>query len=141
MDAVPAQTESLSFAHAAPTVLDRLRQLSKEAGVPQVTVHGLRHLAATITHHRRRPLTVVSKTLGHSTLSATANIYSHLTQQTAREAVDANDHTLTGAEKAPRKRPYSVAATTMAPDTRKAALPLARERPPTCVKQSRDDRI
>ncbi|WP_369777395.1 hypothetical protein [Streptomyces sp. R33] len=46
------------------------------------------------------PLTVVSKTLRHSTLSTTANIYSHLTLQAAREAVDTIDHTLTGAEKA-----------------------------------------
>ncbi|MEU8433469.1 tyrosine-type recombinase/integrase [Streptomyces sp. NPDC029216] len=81
------------------TVLDRLRQLSQEAGVPRVTVHDLRHLAATITITAGVPLTVVSKTLRHSTLSTTANIYSHLTQQAAREAVDTIDHTLTKAEK------------------------------------------
>ncbi|MFD9333161.1 tyrosine recombinase XerC [Streptomyces sp. NPDC060028] len=81
-------------------VLDRLRRLSAEAGVPRITVHDLRHLAATITITAGVPLTVVSKTLRHSTLSTTANIYSHLTQQAAREAVDTIDHTLTGAEKA-----------------------------------------
>ncbi|MFD9355292.1 tyrosine recombinase XerC [Streptomyces sp. NPDC060031] len=81
-------------------VLDRLRRLSAEAGVPRITVHDLRHLAATITITAGVPLTVVSKTLRHSTLSTTANIYSHLTQQAAREAVDIIDHTLTGAEKA-----------------------------------------
>nr|WP_285540774.1 site-specific integrase [Streptomyces lavendulae] len=81
------------------TVLDRLRQLSKEAGVPRVTVHDLRHLAATITITAGVPLTVVSKTLRHSTLSTTANIYSHLSQQAAREAVDTIDHTLTRAER------------------------------------------
>ncbi|MFD9411708.1 tyrosine-type recombinase/integrase [Streptomyces sp. NPDC059989] len=82
------------------TVLDRLRQLSQEAGVPRVTVHDLRHLAATITITAGVPLTVVSKTLRHSTLSTTANLYSHLTQQAAREAVNIIDHTLTGAETA-----------------------------------------
>ncbi|WHM35451.1 site-specific integrase [Streptomyces sp. BPTC-684] len=81
-------------------VLDRLHQLSAEAGVPRITVHDLRHLAATITITAGVPLTVVSKTLRHSTLSTTANVYSHLTQQAAREAVDTIDHTLTGAEKA-----------------------------------------
>ncbi|MER5748370.1 hypothetical protein [Streptomyces sp. NPDC002088] len=45
------------------------------------------------------PLTVVSKTLRHSTLSTTANLYSHLTRQAARKAVDTIDHTLTQAEK------------------------------------------
>ncbi|GHD78179.1 tyrosine-type recombinase/integrase [Streptomyces goshikiensis] len=81
-------------------VLDRLHQLSTDAGVPRITVHDLRHLAATITITAGVPLTVVSKTLRHSTLSTTANIYSHLTQQAALEAVDTIDHTLTGAEKA-----------------------------------------
>ncbi|WP_251057474.1 site-specific integrase [Streptomyces sp. ISL-94] len=81
-------------------VLDRLRRLSVEAGVPRITVHDLRHLAATITITAGVPLTVVSKTLRHSTLSTTANIYSHLTQQAAREAVDTIDRTLTGAERA-----------------------------------------
>ncbi|MEU1300089.1 site-specific integrase [Streptomyces shenzhenensis] len=80
------------------TVLDRLRQLSEEAGVPRVTVHDLRHLAATLTITASVPLTVVSKTLRHSTLSTTANFYSHLTRQAAREAVDTIEHTLTRAE-------------------------------------------
>ncbi|MET9378745.1 site-specific integrase [Streptomyces sp. NPDC002992] len=79
-------------------VLDRLYRLSEEAGVPRVTVHDLRHLAATITISAGVPLTVVSKTLRHSTLSTTANLYSHLTQQAARQAVDTIDHILSGAE-------------------------------------------
>lgn len=56
-------------------VLDWQHQLSEEAGVPRVTVHELRHLAATITVSISTsvPLTVVSKTLRHSTLSTTAN--------------------------------------------------------------------
>ncbi|UUY50881.1 site-specific integrase [Streptomyces yangpuensis] len=88
------------------TVLDRLRQLSQEAGVPRVTVHDLRHLAATITITAGVPLTVVSKTLRHSTLSTTANIYSHLTQQAAREAVDTIDHTLARAQKRNDRRAW-----------------------------------
>ncbi|MGW6355937.1 tyrosine-type recombinase/integrase [Streptomyces sp. NPDC055092] len=78
-------------------VLDRLHRLSDEVGVPRVTVHDLRHLAATITITAGVPLTVVSKILRHSTLSTTANLYSHLTQQAAREAVDTIDCTLTQA--------------------------------------------
>ncbi|MGW6137317.1 site-specific integrase [Streptomyces sp. NPDC055140] len=76
-------------------VLNRFHRLSDEVGVPRITVHDLRHLAATITITAGVPLTVVSKTLRHSTLSTTANLYSHLTQQAAREAVD---RTLTQAE-------------------------------------------
>ncbi|MFF5560268.1 tyrosine-type recombinase/integrase, partial [[Kitasatospora] papulosa] len=79
-------------------VLDRLHRLSEEAGVPRVTVHDLRHLAATITITAGAPLTVVSKTLRHSTLSTTANLYSHLTQQAAHQAVDTIDHVLSSAQ-------------------------------------------
>ncbi|MFJ3304969.1 tyrosine-type recombinase/integrase [Streptomyces sp. NPDC086549] len=73
----------------------RRRRLSEEAGVPRGTDHDLRHLAATITITAGVRLTVVSKALRHSTLSTTANLYSHLTQQAARQAVDTIDHTLT----------------------------------------------
>ncbi|MBT2443104.1 tyrosine-type recombinase/integrase [Streptomyces sp. ISL-36] len=65
---------------------------------PRVTVHDLRHLAATITISAGVPLTVVSKTLRHSTLSTTANLYSPHTQQAAHQAVDTIDHVLSGAE-------------------------------------------
>ncbi|MEU4274698.1 tyrosine-type recombinase/integrase [Streptomyces tanashiensis] len=51
-------------------VLDRLHRLSEEAGVPRVTVHDLRHLAATLTITVGVPLTVVSKTLRHSIWNA-----------------------------------------------------------------------
>ncbi|MGW2329578.1 tyrosine-type recombinase/integrase [Streptomyces sp. NPDC001700] len=77
--------------------LNRFHLLCREARVPRTTLHDLRHLAATISINAGVPLTVVSKTLRHSTLSTTANIYSHLTAQAAREAVDAIDKTLTQA--------------------------------------------
>ncbi|WP_086708028.1 tyrosine-type recombinase/integrase [Streptomyces antimycoticus] len=47
---------------------------------PRITLHDLRHLAATLSITAGTPLTVVSKTLRHFTLSTTANLYSHLTQ-------------------------------------------------------------
>jgi hypothetical protein len=43
---------------------------------------------------------VVSKTLRHSTLSTTANIYSHLTAQAGRDAVNSIDHALTKSDRA-----------------------------------------
>ncbi|WP_123968991.1 hypothetical protein [Streptomyces sp. TLI_185] len=134
--------------------------------------------AATLAITAGVPLTVVSRTLRHCTLSTTANIYSHLTRQAAREAVDTIEHTLMRTEqkadrqarpKRPRsprdhiqrlrealhrlrspappafcataERPQLRPATTSPPGTRKAVLPEARERPPTCIKAGRDDRI
>ncbi|MFI9237649.1 tyrosine-type recombinase/integrase [Streptomyces sp. NPDC053079] len=82
-------------------VLNRFHLLCRKAGVSRTTIHDLRHLSATISINAGVPLTVVSKTLRHSTLSTTANIYSHLTTQAAREAVDAIDKTLTQADRPP----------------------------------------
>ncbi|MFG1812031.1 tyrosine-type recombinase/integrase [Streptomyces sp. NPDC049040] len=76
-------------------VLNHFHHLCRDFGVPRTTVHDLRHLAATISITAGVPLPVVSKTLRHSTLSTTANIYGHLTTQAARDAVDTIDHALT----------------------------------------------
>ncbi|MFJ9444988.1 tyrosine-type recombinase/integrase [Kitasatospora sp. NPDC101235] len=74
-------------------VLNHFHDLSRDVGVSRTTIHDLRHLAATISISAGVPLTVVSKTLRHSTLSTTANIYSHLTTQAARDAVDTTPST------------------------------------------------
>ncbi|MCM2425068.1 tyrosine-type recombinase/integrase [Streptomyces sp. RKAG337] len=80
-------------------VLNHFHDLSRQADVPRTTIHDLRHLAATISITAGVPLTVVSKTLRHSMLSTTANIYSHLTAQAAYDAVDSIDHTLTASDR------------------------------------------
>ncbi|AGP59261.1 tyrosine-type recombinase/integrase [Streptomyces rapamycinicus] len=70
-------------------VLNHFHYLARQAGVPRTSVHDLRHLAATLALTHGVELTIVSKTLRHSTISTTANIYGHLTKPAARRAVDA----------------------------------------------------
>ncbi|MFJ9841623.1 tyrosine-type recombinase/integrase [Kitasatospora sp. NPDC101155] len=70
-------------------LLHTLRRRSAEIGLPQIGLHDLRHTAATIMISSQVPLAVVSKTLRHSTLATTVNIYGHLLPQAAREAVTA----------------------------------------------------
>ncbi|MEV8326054.1 tyrosine-type recombinase/integrase [Kitasatospora sp. NPDC056731] len=70
-------------------LLHTLRQRSAEIGLPKIGLHDLRHTAATIMISSQVPLAVVSKTLRHSTLATTVNIYGHLLPQAAREAVAA----------------------------------------------------
>lgn len=69
-------------------VLRRFRALTAAAGLPRVRVHDLRHLAASMMLAAGEPLAVVSKTLRHSTVAITSDIYAHLTAEVAREAVD-----------------------------------------------------
>ncbi|MFJ1706793.1 tyrosine-type recombinase/integrase [Kitasatospora sp. NPDC088346] len=70
-------------------LLVTLRRRSAEIGLPRIGVHDLRHTAASIMISSEVPLAVVSKTLRHSTLSTTVNIYGHLLPHAARDAVTA----------------------------------------------------
>ncbi|MFE5583996.1 tyrosine recombinase XerC [Kitasatospora sp. NPDC056531] len=89
-------------------VLNHFHYLCREFDLPRTIVPDLRHLAATISITAGVPLTVVSKTLRHSTLSTTANIYGHLTTQAAREAVGIIDRALTTADQtSPARIPRS----------------------------------
>lgn len=79
-------------------VLHHFHELTDDAGLPRIRVHDLRHLAATLMIASDVPLGVVSKTMRHSTLSVTVNIYGHLARHTAHQAVDAIAATLNAVE-------------------------------------------
>ncbi|MFG2846364.1 tyrosine-type recombinase/integrase [Kitasatospora sp. NPDC048296] len=80
-------------------VLDRFHRLCREAGVPVIRLHDLRHLACTLAMDEHVPVHIVSKTLRHSTLSTTVDIYHFLSARAAREAVDAIDRALNQADR------------------------------------------
>ncbi len=69
-------------------VLRRFHELSADAGLPLVRVHDLRHLAATLMLTAGVPLALVSKTLRHSQVGITSNLYGHLTHEAAQAAAD-----------------------------------------------------
>jgi integrase len=52
-----------------------LRRASELAGVPVLTVHGLRHAGGSIAHNAGVPLAVISARLGHADPSITARVY------------------------------------------------------------------
>lgn len=70
-------------------VLDQLRKRTVEAGVPKIGLHDLRHTAASIMIAEDIPVAVVSKTMRHSTLAITINLYGHLLKDSADDAVKA----------------------------------------------------
>ena len=81
-------------------MLRHLRQLTADAGLPQIRVHDLRHFAATTMLSSQVPLAMASKTLRHSTLSTTTEVHGHLLRHVAQQAVEAIDTALTAAENA-----------------------------------------
>lgn len=68
--------------------LDKFHEVSTHAGLPLVRLHDLRHLAATLMLSSGVPLALVSKTLRHSQVSITADLYGHLTTEAAHAAAD-----------------------------------------------------
>lgn len=53
-----------------------------------VTFHGLRHSFATIALRARVPMKVVSEILGHTTTAITADLYTHVLEDSRHEAAD-----------------------------------------------------
>lgn len=72
-----------------PQYVTRLfERLRKQADLPEMTFHGLRHQQASLQLAAGTPLAVVSKRLGHSSVSVTADIYSHLLRSTEHDAAN-----------------------------------------------------
>lgn len=73
----------------APDRLTRVfRQLAAGSGLPPVTLHGLRHGAATLALAAGTDLKVVQDQLGHSTMVLTADTYTSVLPETAGAAAE-----------------------------------------------------
>lgn len=68
--------------------------LLERAGVPRIRFHDLRHSAATLMLRRGVHPKIVAEMLGHSQISVTLDLYSHVTPTMQREAAAALDDLL-----------------------------------------------
>ncbi len=75
-------------------VLRRFDVLAKRAGLSGVSLHTLRHSAASFLLAAGTHTKVVQEHLGHSSYAITADIYSHVAPAQAREAADRLDAAL-----------------------------------------------
>ncbi|ALD13135.1 tyrosine-type recombinase/integrase [Clavibacter capsici] len=69
----------------ATRLFDKLRV---QAGLPKMTFHGQRHEAASLMIDAGEDLAIVSKILGHSSVSVTSDIYAHMLGSASRRAVE-----------------------------------------------------
>ncbi len=76
------------------SITPALRPGLARAGLPPIRCHDLRHTAATLQLAAGVPLATISRTLGHSTIAITADIYAAVTPDLRREAADAMDRAL-----------------------------------------------
>jgi integrase len=58
-------------------------------GIGNVRFHDLRHTQASLLHDAGVPLAVVSKRLGHSKISTTLNLYTHVFEEADDQAAAA----------------------------------------------------
>jgi integrase len=63
-------------------------RLVAEHGMPKIRLHDLRHTSASIGLAAGETLLEVSKRLGHSSITVTADIYSHISPYVAQESAD-----------------------------------------------------
>jgi site-specific recombinase XerD len=73
---------------AYPAVYDLVRRIRKRTGV-DFDPHWCRHTTATRMLRDGVPVEVVSKVLGHSSITTTVSVYGHLTAGDARRALEA----------------------------------------------------
>jgi len=64
----------------------RFRKLLQLAGLPTMRYHDLRHGAASLMAAQGVPARVAMEILGHSQISTTMNIYTHIAPELQREA-------------------------------------------------------
>lgn len=77
-------------------LLRDLTRLSKQAGVPRIRVHDLRHTAATLMLKSGTPVKVVSETLGHASIRVTLDLYAHVLDEQRAEVAERMDDLLWG---------------------------------------------
>lgn len=76
------------------TVSGWFSKFLKRHSLPHISVHGLRHTNATLLIAGGSDLRTVSKRLGHSNMSTTANIYTHAIQSADERAAQLLDDML-----------------------------------------------
>ena len=78
------------------TVSYHFHGLLRNAVLPRMRIHDLRHGAASLMAAMGIPPRVAMELLGHSQISTTMNIYSHIASEYGREAMDRVDESLWG---------------------------------------------
>lgn len=78
------------------TLLKAFKKRVTVIGLPEMRFHDLRHTYAAISIQNGDDLYTVSKNLGHTTISTTANVYGHLTHKAKKDSANRMDGFING---------------------------------------------
>lgn len=70
------------------TANDVLRRHCERAGIPVITIHGLRHTHASVMLYAGASIASVSRRLGHSSMTTTQKVYLHVIQEMENQDTD-----------------------------------------------------
>ena len=70
------------------TINDILQKHCKNADIPVITIHGLRHTHASLLAEAGIPLEVIQDRLGHKEDKTTMMIYLHVTENMKKHSID-----------------------------------------------------
>lgn len=76
------------------TITNDLKAIGKQAGLPEVTFHMLRHFHASVALQQRQNIVVVSRRLGHSSVTTTLDVYGHSIPGWQKEVANAFAQTM-----------------------------------------------
>ena len=88
-------TNSLGGSIDSRNLLRNYKQLLRDAGLPDIRFHDLRHTAASLMLNAGIAVIVVSRRLGHARASITLDIYGHLIPTMQSEAAEKIDDLVT----------------------------------------------
>lgn len=75
----------------ATVLVYHFEKIVKEAGIPAICIHELRHSSATLLRRKGVDLKIIQKILGHSNYAITANIYEHVDMDDQQDAMQKMD--------------------------------------------------
>lgn len=70
------------------TANDALSRHCKNAGIPEISIHGLRHTHASILLFAGASIASVSRRLGHANMNTTQKVYLHIIQELENQDID-----------------------------------------------------
>jgi integrase len=91
-------TTSVGTPIHARNLIRFFKKLLKEAGLPEIRFHDLRHTAASIMLNHGIPVIIVSRRLGHARPSITLDVYGHLIPSMDEVAAQKIDELVTPVE-------------------------------------------
>ncbi|MGX7272826.1 tyrosine-type recombinase/integrase [Enterococcus haemoperoxidus] len=68
-------------------IYQRSKRLAEKANLPNIGCHGFRHTHATLLFEAKVTAKEIQERLGHSEISMTLDIYTHITKEVEKETV------------------------------------------------------